>query len=262
MTAKTNLVTGAPEPGVGDTLLVNDSFEYADWAAMSAAGWVRNSVNVPIWTDGRNGGQAIRFAFTVADSAIGDLMERSFTETADIYFRYYFRHQVGKLPYCGLSGAGFKWFMPWHAGSTLRWTMGVNLHLTNEGPPGYTNVGYEFSGHDNQSSNMPAGGFYGNISKAIRFDTCNDGAWHKITYHLSNDPLGNSTGVGGYHQIWVDGVRLSDSRDGQPGVPAGGYTTGFRGIDRIQMPGLDTDGIPDASWEQTLDIDDLVIWHT
>lgn len=250
-------VAGAPEPGGSDTILFGeDHFEYADTTALLAA-YTDRGIGQPTSISGGHTGKCARFSYTNGGDP-DPLLETSFTETVDIYFRFWFRH-LGALPNTDPTGSGFKFFMPWHAGSTLRWTCGIGTLAG--GPTGFENVGYEFSAHDNQSPDMPNPCMQ-NISKAITYETCADGNWHKYTLNINNDPNGDGSGDGGYFRLWVDDVLLSDHRPGQPGVPAGGYTTGPAGIDLIQFTGQLVDELSNDTQNFTVDIDDIVVWHT
>jgi hypothetical protein len=221
---------------------------------MEAAYVDRGIGNPTLVVGGGHSGNFARFDYTVGNDP-DPILEKSITVSVNVFFRFWYRIlPVGATPN-GSNGSGFKWFAPWHQGSTVRWTMGVGQ--LPGGPVGFENTGFEFSVHDNQSPDMP-NPFMQNIDKSIRFETTNDGNWHKYTLEVNNDPHGDSSGLGGYARIWIDDTRVLDCSDGQPGVPAGGYTTGPAGIELFQFIGqiVETDFSPNF----TVDVDDLVVW--
>ncbi|MFL5465097.1 MAG: Ig-like domain-containing protein, partial [Gemmatimonadaceae bacterium] len=163
----------SPEPGAGDVVLWQDSFNRSSLAELVAP-YNRRGV-MQLITDGHNG-QAIRFPYTA--SSWDNLIEHTVPATTDIYFRYWYRLSPGADPTCGgRNESGFKWFMPWRAVNP-RYTMGVsNLR---GGPAGFENTGLEFSSHDNTSSAEP-NPFMQNIRKDKTFKTTADGGWHEYT---------------------------------------------------------------------------------
>jgi hypothetical protein len=231
----------APEPGAGDVLLHGeDHFDYTDWPSMTVGGWNARRGNVPNFTDGRNGGQAMRFAYTA--SSWDNLLELWFPVTTDIYFRYWYRLSPGADPTCGGRGiAGMKWFMPWRTAAD-RYTMGVgNLY---GGPAGFQNTGLEFTSHDNTSINE-VNPFSQNISKSKTFKSTADGTWHEYTLHIK-------VGTGGYEQIWIDGVLILDSS-------GYGYDHDPNGIGFVQFPGTMVSWFDGCDFN--IDVDDFVVWH-
>jgi hypothetical protein len=232
---------GGPEPGAGDVLLHGeDHFDYTDWPSMTVGGWNARRGNVPNFTDGRNGGQAMRFAYTA--SSWDNLLELWFPVTTDIYFRYWYRLSPGADPTCGGRGiAGMKWFMPWRTAAD-RYTMGVgNLY---GGPAGFQNTGLEFTSHDNTSINE-VNPFSQNISKSKTFKSTADGTWHEYTLHIK-------VGTGGYEQIWIDGVLILDSS-------GYGYDHDPNGIGFVQFPGTMVSWFDGCDFN--IDVDDFVVWH-
>src|SRR6476646_4226211 len=87
-----------------------------------------------------------------------------------------------------------KWFMPWRS-SGPRYTCGVGQ---------LTSPNWQFSCHDNSSSNEP-NPFGQNKSTALSFGNTNDGQWHEYVLHIV-------TGASGYEQIWVDGIKVMDNQ--------------------------------------------------
>jgi hypothetical protein len=186
--------------------------------------------------DGHSG-QAVRFVYT--GSSPDNLIEKVFSNTHDIYVRYWFRIQKGWVPYSGHSGSGMKWFMLWRPDPDyVRYTFGVGKLVEPN---------YQFTSHDNSSQQMPVLGFPQNLSLTPRFDTVNDGQWHKYTIHVNG-----ASGTGG-EQIWIDDVLVLDDF-------AQHYDHDDTGFEMIQLPGTVVDGIP-AGMEGTIDVDDLAIWH-
>jgi hypothetical protein len=116
--------------------------------------------------------------------------------------------------------------------------------MLSGGPAGFESVGMEFSTHDNSSVRQPAP-FVQNVNKSKRFNTTNDGQWHKYTLHVV-------TGTGGYEQIWIDDVKVLDSQ-------AYAYDHSAQGISSIALPGTMVQWF--AGCEFTLDIDDIAVWH-
>lgn len=239
-------VVGAPEPQAGDTVLLSDAFNATTIAAQlakySKAG---NFSLVP----GRSG-NAIRVTYD-ANNWWSDTFDTGplWTPQQDLYVRYWFRTSPGADPSCGQANwSGFKWFMAYRAGTLARYTNGVSM-LTG-GPKGFENKGMEFETHDVSSVNQP-NPFCQNIDKSKRFNTTNDGNWHKYTVHIK-------TSAPAYEQIWIDDVKVLDSRDGQPGVPAGGYDHDANGIVGIKLPGTMVQWVAGFDW--SIDIDDLAVW--
>jgi hypothetical protein len=243
MCARVAAVGGAPEPGVGDTILVGeDHFDGADIATQlsgyaTAGTWARQA-------PGRGGtGACIRANYSSGNDDI--LIEKGFAETTDCYFRFYFRIQNGWLPQRhdapdNWTGSGMKWFMPWRDGTAQhpRYTMGTGELTTTH---------WQFSSHDNSSVNQPNPTAYNQGHATPRFDTVNDGNWHKYTLRVKTTaPAGE--------QIWVDDVLVLDDM--------GLYDHDAMGIQLIQFPGLIVDGLPvGGAYDGWLDIDDLVVWH-
>jgi len=226
----------APEPGPGATIRWRDEFDsYTTNAQISGPYATRGSVRT---APGRSGNGVI-FEYTAAES--DNLIERTFPATTDIYIRYWFRTSPGADPSCnGRNGSGFKWFMAWREGAP-RYTMGVSM--LDNGGPGSPRRGLEFTTHDNSSQRQP-NPFLQNVSKAKRFDTVNDGQWHKYTLHIV-------TGNGGYEQVWIDDLLVLDNRRYV-------YDHSPVGISMVNFPGNM------VSWhsgcEFSITIDDLVIW--
>jgi hypothetical protein len=192
-------------------------------------------------TNGRSG-QAIRFLYTASSN--DNLIEKGFSTTTDIYFRFWYRSSPGADPSCqGQNDSGFKWFMAWRPGTEPRYTFSV----TNaDGVPwqGRPNARMEFTSHDNSSVTEPAQ-FLSNINHDVRFSTTNEGNWHKYTLHVK-------VVTGGYEQIWVDDILLLDNS-------ANGYDHSPTGISMIKFPGTMVRWFTGCDF--TLDIDDFVIWH-
>ena len=233
---------GSPEPGSGDVVLWQDNFDKSTLADQTAPYATRGAMQ--LITDGHSG-QAIRFPYTA--SSWENLIEKQFSVTTDIYFRFWYRLSPGADPTCGgQSWSGIKWFMPWRLSTTLRYTMGVG-DLPG-GPVGFENTGLEFSSHDNTSigtANPEPAPFMQNISKSKTFKTTADGAWHEYTLHVVTAPKG-------YEQIWVDGVLILDTS-------AYNYDHDPNGIGLIQFPGNLVNWY--AGCEFYIDADDLAIWH-
>jgi uncharacterized protein YjdB len=229
--------SGSPEPGSGDVMLWQDNFDKATLTELGAPYAKRG--NLELITNG-HAGSAARFRYT--SDSFDNLIEKSFDNATDVYFRYYYRLSPGADPTCGGRGiAGFKWFMPWRY-TADRYTMGVGD--LEGGPPGFENTGLEFATHDNTSTRMP-NPFMQNINKSKTFKTTADGAWHEYTLHVV-------TGNGGYEQIWIDGVLVLDSS-------GYGYDHSPDGIGFIQFPGAMVSFFAGCDW--TIDVDDLAIWH-
>lgn len=229
----------APEPGASDVIVFQDDFDlrndFASYATRGALSLV----------SGRSvGGKAVRFSYSPRDD--DNLIERTFPASGDIYFRFWYRiTPPGAVPYAGRTGSGLKWFMPQREVG-LRYTCGTSLLGVAPTTPGYPSSPWEFGCHDNTSARAPSP-FGQNIAKTPRFNTTNDGNWHKYTLHIV-------TGSGGYEQIWIDGIKVMDTF----GL---GYDHSSEGISMIQFPGLVVDGIPSASFNFAVDIDDLAIWR-
>ena len=236
-TAGPDFVDEAPEPGPGDVILWRDDFNKATLGELLAP--YNTFGSMQLLASGHTG-QGIRFPYTAGSP--DNLIEKVFTASTDIYFRYWYRLSPGADPTCGgRNESGFKWFMPWRA-SAPRYTMGVgNLR---GGPAGFVNTGLEFSSHDNTSSAMPDP-FMQNINKTKTFKTTADGGWHTYTLHIV-------TGNGGYEQIWIDGLLVLDNKSYN-------YDHSAEGISMIQFPGTM------VSWysgcDFTVDVDELVVWH-
>jgi hypothetical protein len=228
----------APEPGAGDVILWQDDFNRPTYAELIDPYGTDENITELI-TNGRSG-NAIRFPYR--SGSYGPKISKSFPETTDIYFRYWYRLSPGADPTCGGEGeSGFKWFMPWRRVDS-RYTMGVsNLR---GGPPGFENTGLEFTSHDNTSDRQP-NPFTQNIDKSKTFRTTADGAWHLYTLHIV-------TGTGGYEQIWIDGVLVLDNR-------AYNYDHSAEGIYLAQFPGTMVEW--HAGCEFNLDVDDFAIWR-
>jgi hypothetical protein len=197
---------------------------------------------------GRGGlGKAARFSYSPGND--DNMIEKDFgVATTDIYFRYWYRvTPPGAVPYTGRSGAGMKWFMPWRDWQLApRYTCGTSNLKVASTTPGYPSVDWEFGCHDNSSVQQPNPDSQ-NSAKTPRFNTTNDGNWHRYTLHIV-------TGNSGYEQIWIDGVKVRDSY-------GFGYDHSALGIVMVQFPGLVVDGIPDSSWNFDIDIDDFAVWH-
>lgn len=183
---------------------------------------------------GRSGsGAALQINYRPATP--GPTFGQFIPETQDLYASWWFKVTPNWLPFSDTTGSGFKWFTTKRGDLMPRYTHGVS-RLLSGGPPGFVNTGWEFETHD-QSSTLQSDPTSQNISKAIRFNTVNDGNWHQAGYHIK-------TSLFAYEQIWIDGTRLLDTRDGQPGIPVGGYDHDSRGITQFQFGDLVVDGIP------------------
>ena len=136
-------------------------------------------------------------------------------------------------------------FHAWRATTVVRYTMGIG-NLSN-GPTGRENLGTEFSSHDNTSTREP-NPFLSNVNNSIRFNTTNDGQWHKYTLHVVTS-LGDGTG---YEQIWVDGALVLDNS-------AFRYDHDPAGIAMVQFPGALVQWFSGCDF--TIDIDDFVAWR-
>lgn len=228
----------APEPGAGDEILLQDTFDGSTVAEQLAPYGSAGDFSL---VNGRSG-NAIRVSYN-SSSWNTDTFGTSLSSIAtDAYYRYWYRLSPGADPTCGgKNWSGFKWFMT-HRQNDVRYTHGVSM-LTG-GPPGHENVGLEFTTHD-QSSVKEPNPFAENINKAKRFNTTNDGAWHEYTLHVV-------TGNGGYEQIWIDGVKVLDSQ-------SYAYDHSAAGIESISLPGTMVQWY--AGCDFTVDIDDLVVWR-
>lgn len=224
---------------MGDTVLVGESHFDEATLAGQLAGYVTRG-NISRVAPGRGGtGACIRFNYTTIDT--DNLIEHGFINTHDFYCRYWYRIQPGWVPYSDVSGSGMKWFMLWRPDPIfVRYTFGVGKLVTPN---------FQFTSHDNSSTQMPTLGVPQNPPYLPRFDTTNDGAWHKYTIHVNG-----TSGQGGGEQIWIDDVLVLDDF-------AQAYDHNDTGFELIQLPGVVVDGIPNASWEGTIDIDDLVVWR-
>jgi hypothetical protein len=237
VSAQVNVVS--PEPEASDVILWQDNFDKSSLAEMLAPYQTRGAMEVV--PAGRNG-QAIRFVYSAASP--DNLIEKSFTPTTDIYFRYWYRSSPGADPSCqGQNESGFKWFMAWRGDGLPRYTMAVT-NLDGVPYQGRPNAGLEFTAHDNSSVEEPAQ-FLSNVNHYIRFGTTNEGNWHKYTLHVK-------VGNGGYEQIWVDDVLLLDNS-------ANGYDHSSGGISLFQFPGTMVRWYTGCDF--TLDIDDFVVWR-
>jgi uncharacterized protein YjdB len=232
----------APEPGGSDVIVFQDNYDRSTVAAL-VQGYATRGDMLPV-VDGHSG-SAIRFPYTGAsyDNLIEKNLGGAYT---DIYFRFWWRTSPGADPTCqDRGGSGMKWFMPWRGTTNIRYTMGVG-NLSN-GPSGRNNIGTEFSSHDNTSTDQP-NPFLSNINNSIRFNTTNDGQWHRYTLHVVTS-LGDGTG---YEQIWVDGTLLLDNS-------AFHYHHDPNGIAMVQFPGTLVNWFSGCDF--TIDIDDFVAWH-
>jgi hypothetical protein len=234
----------SPEPQNGDVILWQDNFDRTTLSSLVSPYATRGAMAVV--ANGRSG-QAIRFMYS--GSSYDNLIEKGFSSTTDIYFRFWYRSSPGADPSCGgQNDNGFKFFMAWRDGSgtTPRYTFSVN---NADGTPyqGRPNAGMEFTAND-QSSTAEPKQFLSNINHSIRFSTTNEGNWHKYTLHVVNSLPDN----GGYEQIWVDDVLLLDNS-------GYGYDHSATGISFIQFPGTMVRWFNGCDW--TMDVDDLVIWH-
>ena len=239
-TSPSQLETRAPEPGVDDVILVQDDFNGAT-IALQLAGYDYAPGDYARITDGHSG-EAVRVSYNAGawNNVFGKVLPSIAT---DAYYRYWYRTSPGADPTCGgRNQSGFKWFMTQRDDPNPRYTHGVGG--LPGGPPGKENVGMEFSTHDNSSTREP-NPFMQNINKSKRFDTTNDGQWHKYTLHVV-------TGNAGYEQIWIDGLKVLDSQ-------GYGYDHSAIGIALFGLPGNMVQWY--AGCEFTIDIDDLAIWH-
>ena len=230
----------APEPGTSSEILLQDDFNRATVAAQldpyaSAGSFSRV-------TDGHSG-EALRVSYH-STSWDTNTIDRALSSVAtDAYYSYWYRLSPGADVSCGgRNDSGFKWFMTHRAGGSARYTHGVSL--LGGGPAGFENVGLEFTTHDNTSVNQP-NPFSSNVNKSKRFNTTNDGQWHRYTIHIV-------TGNGGYERIWIDDVLVLDSQ-------AYGYDHSPVGIERIAFPGTMVRWFAGCEW--TIDIDDLAVWR-
>lgn len=240
--ADTGSASGAPSPRPTDVIILSDNFDTrTSFTGYATAG------TMSLITPGANGtGKAARFSYSAGSD--DNLIEKEFTEAADIFFRYRYRIlPAGTLPNYDVrkpTGSGMKWFMPWRA-SDPRYTCGIGK---------LTTPAWQFTCHDNASpAPGSAGGepnpFGQNIAGTPSFASTNDGQWHEYTLHIV-------TGNAGYEQIWIDGVRVLDNSD-KARYP---YQHSAQGINRFQFPGLVVEGIPPGV-TFTIDIDDFVVWR-
>jgi hypothetical protein len=228
-TASDTTTHSAPEPKDGDTVLWQDDFEAGSLAAYAQRG------TIALVNDGHSG-QAVRFIYST--SSPDNLIEKPFATTTDGYYRFWFRISKGSLPYSDKSGSGMKWFMLWRASTIVRYTMGVGKLL---------DPWFQFTTHDNSSTRQPSLGCPQNVSLVPKFDSVNDGNWHKYTLRVKTTaPAGE--------QIWIDDILVLDNFDKN-------YDHNPEGISMVQFPGVVVDGIPDAAHGFTIDVDDLAIWH-
>lgn len=242
---------GAPEPGVGATILHQNDFDQATLTAQLAVYSDNGPSGFSRVAPGHGGsGASLQVNYTPATSF--PIFGLGIPTTQDLYLRYWFRvTPPGWTPYSGATGSGFKWLMlKRNPAVGTRYTNGIG-QLTG-GPPGFTNTGWEFTVHDQSNVNGP-NPVMSNINKSIRFETCNDGNWHKINYHVK-------TSAPAYEQVWVDDTLLLDTQIGKPGVPVGGYDHDSNGIEDVSFCADVVDGIPDSSWNGNVEIDDMVIW--
>jgi hypothetical protein len=230
----------APEPGAGDAVLIADDFNRAT-IALQLTGYDYAPGDYSRVTDGHSG-EAIRVSYNAAawNNVFGKFLPSVQT---DAYYRYWYRTSPGADPTCGgKNQSGFKWFMTQRYDPSPRYTHGVGR--LPGGPTGFENTGMEFSTHDNSSTREP-NPFMQNINKSKRLDTTNDGQWHEYTIHVV-------TGNSGYEQIWIDGLKVLDSK-------AFGYDHSAVGIALFGLPGNMVAWYSGCDFY--VDIDDLVIWH-
>lgn len=226
--------SGSPAPQPGDVTIWSDNFD----ARTSFAGYGTSGQLSLV--SGRGGsGKAMRCTYSQSNHDC--LIEKNFPATTDLYFRYWYRiTPTGWLPFSGITGAGWKWFMPWRA-VDYRITCGVGqLTVPN----------WAFFCHDNTSGDTPNATLSkGIIPNTPRLSTTNDGAWHEYVLHVK-------VGAGGYEQSWVDGVKVFDSQ-------ALGLTHSAEGISMVQFPGLlvDCDKGTSPACSGVIEIDDFVIWR-
>jgi len=228
----------APEPGPGDEILLQDSFDAGTVTEQLAHYGSAGDFSL---TTGRTG-NAIRVSYNAGSWNTNTFGTSLSSVATDAYYRYWYRLSPGADPTCGEKNwSGFKWFMT-HRANDVRYTHGVSM-LTG-GPPGHENMGLEFTTHD-QSSQREPNPFAENVNKAKRFNTTNDGSWHEYTIHIV-------TGNGGYEQIWIDGLKVLDSQ-------SYAYDHSAGGIESISLPGTMVQWYSGCDF--TVDIDDLVVWR-
>lgn len=207
---------------------------------------------------GRNGGAALRFSYSAASP--DNLIEFKFEPSTDVYVRYYYRVTSAGGPIVNIGGSsGMKWFMLWRENGP-RYTNGVGYlgdcrSLYNAYTATFCNTGLEFSVHDNGSPEWSRtdprsqpNPFVQNVSKAKTFKNTADGQWHKYTVHT----VTNLAGGTGYEEVWIDDVKIIDTRDR-------GYTHHPGAFNLIQLPGLVVSGCCSPNF--TIDVDDLIVWR-
>lgn len=230
----------APEPAASDVMLLRDDFNQPT-VALQLAPYASAGAFSRV-TDGHSG-EALRVSYN-SNSWNTNTIDRALSSVAtDAYYRYWYRISPGADVSCGgVNSSGFKWFMAHRPEGGLRYTNGVSR--LPGGPTGFQNVGLEFSVHDNSSLRQP-NPFMSNVDKSKRFNTTNDGQWHKYTLHIV-------TGNGGYEQIWIDDLKVLDSQ-------AYNYDHSAIGIERIALPGTMVQWASGCDW--WIDIDDIAVWH-
>lgn len=221
---------GAPEPTDGGVVGWQDNFDGSN----PLGSYAKRGV-IQLISDGHSG-QGVRFVYTPGSP--DNLIEKVFPTQTDGYYRFWFRVSKGSLPYSDHSGSGMKWFMLWRETTYVRYTMGVGKLL---------DPWFQFTSHDNSSTDQPVLGCPQNVSLTPKYDTTNDGNWHKYTVRVKTTaPAGE--------QIWIDDILVLDNF-------AKNYTHNPDGIAMVQFPGVVVDGIPDDAHSFNIDVDDLAIWH-
>jgi hypothetical protein len=250
---------------VGDVILLQESFNKAT-VALQLTGYP-HAGNFTRVTDGHDA-EAVRVTYDTNNWDTNTFSMDLASVTTDAYYRYWFRTSVGADPTCkGQNFWGLKWLMMHRPNDIApRYDHGVS---NGGGPTGWDNTGLEFSTSDKSTIGtahpQPPTNFAQNVNKSVRFNTTNDGQWHKYTIHVvTNLPNGK-----GYEQLWIDDIKIIDTQYGQPssivggvpadGIPPGGYDHSPIGVQNISLPGTMIKFFPGCDW--TVDIDDLVVWH-
>lgn len=229
-----------------DTLVLSDTFDsYANTAAFESSPWIVDRSSYLSLVTGRGGsGQAIRSTYAEGSNT-GTLVTRTFSEHQFLYAQWYFRVTSGiDLTQGGLS-EGPKNFEAWRV-SSGRLTAGCSgTNLANQ--QGGSKVGVEFQFRDNQMVATLGSeiGFTQDV-KTPRFDTCNDGNWHRLTYMLDN-----GSGMTSF-ALWLDGTQVR--------TPTGPHATASDGWDELRWFDIIPGGVR-SGFSFTWDIDDLVVWE-
>lgn len=223
----------APEPTASSVVLHRDDFNRPT-ASIRQGYASRSGDAITAVSAAPLAGTAVRFSYSA--SAQDVLLEFAHPPATDVYIRFDYRTSRGADPTAGGStGSGMKWLLAWREANAPRYTFGV-------GNLGKGNAGLEFTAHDNGSTAQP-NPVLQNKTKALRFGTTNDGAWHRYTLHIV-------TGTNGYEEIWIDGTLVLSDR-------GAGYDHDPHGVSLWQFPGDVVDGVKSPF---TIDITHLVVW--